>query len=171
MQADAITEMVGGGVLAPAAIACGVHWLAGRLLPEPAASRLPVVMVPDGEVELTGLVQRELPQVLELKRSPPPAPSQRIWQNLERDDYARWSGLRLQPLVIRQTEAFGAGDTLVRDWSRPVLDVDKHRGYAFQWYAIALATAVLWGWFVVLRPRLARRGGDGEAGDAGDAGR
>ena len=89
--------------------------------------------MPDGEVELTGLVQRELPQVLELKRSPPPAPSQRIWQNLERDDYARWSGLRLQPLVIRQTEAFGAGDTLVRDWSRPVLDVDKHRGYAFQW--------------------------------------
>jgi len=44
MQADAITEMIGGGVLAPAAIALGVYWLASRLLPGNAASRFPVVI-------------------------------------------------------------------------------------------------------------------------------
>ena len=68
--------------------------------------------------------------------------------------------LRLQPLLIRQTGStriFGSAgaafdDGLVRDWPQPGLDVDKHRGYAFQWYAMAVATAALWGWFAVWRP-------------------
>lgn len=35
--------------------------------------------------------------------------------------------------------AAGADDTaMVRDWPAPALGVDKHRGYAFQWYALAL---------------------------------
>jgi hypothetical protein len=39
-----MTEMIGAGVLAPAAIAFGVYWLASRLLPDSAASRYPVVI-------------------------------------------------------------------------------------------------------------------------------
>ncbi|HRO60757.1 MAG TPA: SURF1 family cytochrome oxidase biogenesis protein, partial [Burkholderiaceae bacterium] len=123
-------------------------------------TRIPGLPVPGTVVELTGIAQQDLAQVLELKRLPPPEPSQRIWQNLSLAGYADWSGLRLQPLLLRQTEPVrlvgSAGvpfdDGLVRDWPQPGLDVDKHRGYAFQWYAMAVATAALWGWFAVWRP-------------------
>lgn len=125
-------------------------------------TRLPAVPAPDGLVELTGLAQRELPQALELRPSETPGVEQRIWQNLTLDAFAAWSGLRLQPLLIRQTApARGDGgpvaDEIVREWPQPGFDVDKHRGYAFQWYALAGTTAALWVWFVVLRPLLARR--------------
>lgn len=44
MLADSITEMIGAGVLAPAAVAFGVYWLASRLLPAAAASRYPIAL-------------------------------------------------------------------------------------------------------------------------------
>jgi surfeit locus 1 family protein len=108
------------------------------------------------------MVERELPQAFELQHPGAPGPEQRIWQNLTREAYASWSGLALQPLLLRQLEpARGEGgpidDGLIRDWPRPGLDVDKHRGYALQWYGIAATTAILWLWFVVLRPLWARR--------------
>ncbi|WP_187272274.1 SURF1 family protein [Zeimonas arvi] len=129
-------------------------------------TRLPVAPAPAGPVTVTGIAQRELAQALELAASAPPGPEQRIWQNLTVAGYRRWSGLDLQPMLIRQTEpARGPegdfDDGLVRDWPRPGLDVDKHRGYAFQWYALAAATAALWIWFVVWRPLRRRAGAAG----------
>ena len=58
-----------------------------------------------------------------------------VWQNLVLARYAKWSGLRLQPIVLQQTS--DAADGLVRAWGRPDTGADKHRGYAFQWYALA----------------------------------
>jgi len=62
-----------------------------------------------------------------------------VWQNLVLARYAKWSGLKLQPVVLQQTSE--AADGLVRAWARPDTGADKHRGYAFQWYA--LATTIL----------------------------
>ena len=62
-----------------------------------------------------------------------------VWQNLVLARYAKWSGLKLQPIVLQQTSE--AADGLVRAWARPDTGADRHRGYAFQWYA--LATAIL----------------------------
>jgi len=62
-----------------------------------------------------------------------------VWQNLVLARYAKWSGLKLQPIVIQQASA--ADDGLARVWDRPDTGVNKHRGYAFQWYA--LATTIL----------------------------
>lgn len=120
-------------------------------------TRLPAVPSPAGPVTVTGVLQGELAQALELAAAAPPAPGDRLWQNLTLDGFRQWSGLRLQPMLLRQTEPAQASgerldDGLVRDWPQPGLDVDKHRGYAFQWYALAAATALLWLWFVVLRP-------------------
>jgi len=56
-------------------------------------------------------------------------------------DAARASGLPLLPFFIQQTGP-QADDALVRDWPAPALGVEKHQGYAFQWYALA-AMAVL----------------------------
>lgn len=147
------------GVTGPVNVLVLRGWVAG----DPGRrSEPPLVTTPAGPIQLTGLVERELPQALELQHPGPPGPEQRIWQNLTRGAYASWSGLTLQPLLLRQLEpARGVegpiDDGLIRDWPRPGLDVDKHRGYALQWYGIAATTAILWLWFVVLRPLRVRR--------------
>ena len=111
---------------------------------------------PTGVVTVPGIGQRELGRVLELASMPAPGPEQRIWPNLTIEEFSLWSGLRVQPVLIRQNgPAAGAApgeDELVRDWPAPGLDVDKHRGYAFQWYALAFATVMLWLWLVGWRP-------------------
>jgi surfeit locus 1 family protein len=32
----------------------------------------------------------------------------------------------------------------VRDWERPDVGVNMHRGYAFQWFALAVAVVILY---------------------------
>ena len=65
-----------------------------------------------------------------------------VWQNLVLARYAKWSGLTLQPVVLQQTS--DAADGLVRAWARPDTGADMHRGYAFQWYALALTILIIY---------------------------
>jgi surfeit locus 1 family protein len=74
-----------------------------------------------------------------------------VWQNLVLSRYAKWSGLKLQPIVLQQTSE--AADGLARAWARPDTGADKHRGYAFQWYA--LATTILIAYVVLSFKRAA----------------
>lgn len=119
-------------------------------------TRLPVLNDAAAEVELIGIGQRDLAKTLELGESPVPGPADRLWQNADLASFGRWSGLPLQPLVLRQTQkalAVPGGsvvdDGLLRDWPVPGNDVDKHLGYAFQWYGLAALAFGLWLWFVV----------------------
>ncbi|MCY7369684.1 MAG: hypothetical protein LH479_02135, partial [Polaromonas sp.] len=43
----------------------------------------------------------------------------------------------------------------LRDWPAPNVGVEKHYGYAFQWFGLCALTVVLYGWFQV-RPALGR---------------
>ncbi len=61
-----------------------------------------------------------------------------ILQNLTVDQFADASKLPVQPFFIEQTGPPVDGERLVRDWPAPALGVEKHQGYAFQWYALAL---------------------------------
>lgn len=63
-----------------------------------------------------------------------------VWQNLVLARYEKWSGLKLQPIVLQQTSA--AADGLVRAWGRPDTGADRNRGYAFQWYALAMTILI-----------------------------
>jgi len=120
-------------------------------------NRLPALQTPDGEVRVEGLAMSELAQPIVLGRGEAEAaPDARIWQHLELEAYRRWSRLALQPVLVRQTSALDDG--LARDWVEPGSGVEKHHGYAFQWYALAAATGLLWLWFVVIAPRRARAG-------------
>lgn len=76
----------------------------------------------------------------------------RIRQNLDVDAYARETGLRLRPLSIRQldTPAF-EHDGLERHWPPPAVDVSKHHGYAFQWFALSALIGGLYVWFSIVR--------------------
>lgn len=102
-----------------------------------------------------------------------------IRQNLDLGEFARETGLRLRPLSVQQTgpaRALAAGgdavpaapgtvvagtaldDGLLRHWLAPAVDVSKHHGYAFQWFALCGLIVGLTTWFQFIRPqRLARR--------------
>jgi surfeit locus 1 family protein len=105
-------------------------------------TRLPQVPTPEGAVEVDGLGQASIAQVLELREAPAPGPGDRLWQNVDFDRFRAWSGLELVPLMIRETGM--RNDGLVREMPPAGDDVAKHRGYAFQWYAMAVATIGLW---------------------------
>ena len=38
----------------------------------------------------------------------------------------------------------GRDDKLARVWPRPDVGIDKHRGYALQWFSFALVAIVVW---------------------------
>lgn len=116
------------------------HVLVARgWLPRPGgeAGRLPAFDTPAGVVTVSGVARRTLGRVMQLGTPPAIAPGA-ILQNVEVAQFAQASGLKLQPFFIEQTGPAQPGDKLVRDWPAPALGVEKHRGYAFQWYALAM---------------------------------
>jgi surfeit locus 1 family protein len=44
-------------------------------------------------------------------------------------------------------------DGLLRQWPEPAADVQKHYGYAFQWFALCALILGLYVWFQIVRPR------------------
>ena len=106
-------------------------------------SRIPGIATPAGEIALTGIVRKHAGRLLQLGQAAAIQPSA-IVQNLDVADMARASGLELAPFIVEQTS--DTGDGLVRAWPRPSQGVDKHWGYAFQWFALA-GTALIF--FVV----------------------
>ena len=49
-----------------------------------------------------------------------------------------------------------AGDGLRREWPLPALDVDRHYGYAFQWFALGALMTGLYVWFQLVHPHSQR---------------
>ena len=68
--------------------------------------------------------------------------------------YARWSGLTMHPLMVRQLS--DTEDGLMRDWVLPGSGEDKHRAYAFQWFAMSTVTALAWAGLAWRRRQRAR---------------
>lgn len=98
-------------------------------------NRLPAFATPAGTVTVTGIARAGMGKVMQLGEPAAVAPKA-ILQNLTPDQFSNASKLTVQPFFIEQTGS-PAGDNLVRDWPAPALGVDKHHGYAFQWYALA----------------------------------
>ena len=107
-----------------------------------------------GEVEVRGRIAPPPARLYEFDA----AASGAIRQNLDLAAYAGETGLRLLPLSVMQERApQDADDGLLREWPRPTLDVHKHYGYAFQWFALCALTAGLYVWFQLIRPWRQRR--------------
>ena len=86
------------------------------------------------------------------------AASGAIRQNLDVASFARESGLPLRPLaVVQEDETMASGDGLVRQWPQPATGVEKHHGYAFQWFALCALIIGLYAWFQLIRPARRRR--------------
>ena len=117
-------------------------------------SLLPALVTPPGEVEVVGHI------------APPPARLYEfagaehglIRQNIDLAGFARETGLTLAPLSVQQDDSPATvGDGPLRYWPRPAADVQKHYGYAFQWFALGALMAGLYVWFQLIRPWRARR--------------
>ena len=79
-----------------------------------------------------------------LGEEPVPGPGDRLWQHFTYEKFSRWSGLALYPVILRQTVEPDYRDGLARDWNQPGVSVDRHRAYAFQWFASTAAAIVIW---------------------------
>ncbi|USX26141.1 SURF1 family protein [Oxalobacteraceae bacterium OTU3CINTB1] len=135
-------------VLMPFKIAgSGMHVLVQRgWLPRDSAQhdKLPAYITPTGEVTLEGVARLNPGRVMQLGTAPPLAPNA-IVQNADPLHVAEQSGLTMQPFVLQQTApAKPGGDDagMARDWALPAMSVEKHQGYAFQWYALAAMAVV-----------------------------
>ena len=117
-------------------------------------TRLPDVATPAGTVEVEGLIAPPPTRLYEFATSA----SGVIRQNLDLPALAAQIGLALLPVSLLQRDPpGGAGDPLLRQWPRPAVDVQKHHGYAFQWFALGALMSGLYVWFQLVRPWRARR--------------
>lgn len=116
-------------------------------------SLLPAIPEPAGEVEVTGRLEPDIEQTLVLGDDETPASAQRVWQRLDLARFEAWSALPLTPFVVRQTEPANtrADGGLVRQWVSPGSKVDRHYGYAFQWFAMSAAMLAFWLWLTFRR--------------------
>jgi surfeit locus 1 family protein len=106
---------------------------------------LPRIDTPAGVVEVQG------------RMAPPPSKlyafqaveSGAIRQNLDLAAFSTETGLPLVAASIFQTGPPAA--PLQRDWPKANTGVEKHYGYAFQWFGLAALIAILYVWFQIVR--------------------
>jgi len=117
-------------------------------------SRLPLVQTPEREIELFGRLTAAPSRAYEFSAAGEGA----IRQNLDPAELARSLGRELLPLTVLQLpEAAASGpaaDGLTRDWPAQDVGLQKHYGYAFQWFALCALLLGLYVWFQTIRPRI-----------------
>jgi surfeit locus 1 family protein len=101
------------------------------------------------QVVVQGRIVPALPRLYELGAAGQGA----IRQNLDLESYARETALPLRPwAVVQEDGPTPPQDGLLRQWPEPAADVQKHYGYAFQWFALCALILGLYVWFQLIRP-------------------
>lgn len=108
-------------------------------------ARVPAVVTPPGLVEIQGRLTLPPSKLYEMGT----VGQGLIRQNLDLASYRLETGLPLAGLTLQQTA--GADDGLQRDWPQINTGVDKHYGYAFQWFGLCALMAILYVWFQIVR--------------------
>lgn len=120
--------------------------------------QLPTLETPGGLVELQASASVPGTRFFMLAPEPVVAANagwQPVWQNLDLARYRQVVAFPLQPVVL-QLDPQSAGGGFVRDWPRPDERIERHVGYAWQWFGFAAATVGIW-LFFLLRPWLSRK--------------
>ena len=112
---------------------------------------LPEIQTPVGPVTVHGRIAPPPSKLYEFKS----VESGRIRQNLDVTIYSREIALPLLPLSMLQMGP--ANEGLQRDWAAPNVGVDKHYGYAFQWFGLCALIVGLYVWFQLINPWRAKR--------------
>ena len=107
---------------------------------------LPQVDTPGGEVEVTGRIAPSPPRLYSLGEEGGGV----IRQNLDLNAFRIETGLPLANVTVLQTGSPSQG--LSRDWPEPTAGVEKHYGYAFQWFGLCTLIGLLFLGFQVVKP-------------------
>ena len=110
-------------------------------------TRLPEIQTPKGVVSLNGLIALPPSKLYALGEEAKSV----IRQNLDLQDFRIEAGLPLLEISVIQLGA--ASEGLLREWPQAATGVEKHYGYAFQWFGLAFLIALLYVWFQIVRPR------------------
>lgn len=103
-------------------------------------NRVPQVTTPQDDVVVIGTATPFSERYLELSSK---VAEGNIWQNMVLERYRQATRLKLQPIIVQQTEAIaGVDDGLVRDWPPVDLKRNTHLAYAVQWFALAGAILI-----------------------------
>ncbi|HEV2008518.1 MAG TPA: SURF1 family protein [Burkholderiales bacterium] len=110
-------------------------WVAGTHT----RSQLPQVSTASEAMTIVGLATLPSKRYLELSTQ---VARGNVWQNLTLERYGEAMPIAIQPVVIQQEN--DVGDGLKRDWGAPDLAIEKHYGYAFQWFALAAVILIFY---------------------------
>lgn len=123
----------------------------GWIARAPLRSQLPEARTPETTVVISGTAMVPGHRTLELSDRVIEGP---IWQNLTIPRYREAVPISIQPFVIRQesatvhaaadSQAGAYDDGLVRVWESPDFGIEKHHGYAFQWFALAATLLIFY---------------------------
>ena len=107
-------------------------------------TKVPEVTTPTGDVVIQGTVFDNAGKSLQLAGEARNIASDGhlIQENLDLASIDQPSGHIQLPFVLRQDG--GEDDGLQRLWAAPNLGVEKHLGYAFQWFALAAMSFIFW---------------------------
>jgi surfeit locus 1 family protein len=114
--------------------------------------RLRPVETPAGPVEVEGRIAASPSRLLSLGTAQGSAPQgdSPIRQNLDLAGFRRETGLPLLAASVVQT-APRASEGLLRAWPEIASGVEKHYGYAFQWFGLCALIAILYVWYQIIR--------------------
>ncbi len=108
-------------------------------------TQVPVVTTPEGLVKIEGRIAPPPGKLYEFAGTQ----GGRIRQNLDVSAFSIETSLALQPGSVQQLGV--ASDGLLRQWPQVATGVDKHHGYAFQWFALSGLIFILYVWFQIVR--------------------
>ena len=112
---------------------------------------LPAIQTPGGQVELQGYLAPWPSRLYDFGG----AEQGPIRQNLDLSSFQKETGLNLLEVTLLQSGA--ASEGLLREWPVVASGVDKHYGYAFQWFGLSGLIALLYVWFQIVQPRRKKR--------------
>ncbi len=113
--------------------------------------KLVAVPTPEGDVTVEGRYAPPPPRLYTFDDTPDPRA--RVRQNLDLGAYAQEIGVALRPGSVMQTGDDAASGVIHRVWSMPASGVERHHGYAFQWFGLSALLAGLYVWFQIIQPR------------------
>ncbi len=115
--------------------------------------QLPEVVTTDQEVEIRAHLAPWPSRMYEFEvesRGP-------IRQNLDLEIFRSETGLPL--LEISAVQTGPASEGLLREWPQVASGIEKHQGYAFQWFGLSATIALIYVWFQIVQPRRKKQAG------------
>lgn len=106
---------------------------------------------PAGKIEIKGIIKPISDRVMQLG-TPEKVHAGAIVQNVTTQEIAEQTGWKVMDFMLEQQSTLD--DQLTREWPAVSFGIEKHKGYAFQWYGLALMTIIF---FVVTGFRRGRK--------------